>query len=201
MLLKHANISSKTFGWISRPTYYNAGHSSGTRRVYFFPSGAITIICVGNFSYFCVFSRVIMFNAVIRTSCDDSLPSGDTELLLMPDERTAQKKVSSLFQLGWGASSFLSHSIIYLHSFTPAKKQINQERGQKGEIKARRIHVIVGCSRADWLMLLSSRARLRGRPGPARSAALFYVRLKCLHVVCKRNQMWYSEKKDIVFSD
>lgn len=131
MLLRHANISSKTFSWINRPTYYNAGHSSGARRDYFFPSGAITIICVGNFSYFCVFSRVIMSNAVIRTSCDDSLPSGDTELLLVPDERTAQKKVSSLFRLGRGASSFLSHSIIYLRSFTPAKKQINQKRDKR----------------------------------------------------------------------
>ena len=98
----------------------------------YFPSGAIAIICVGNFSSFCVFSTVIMFKAVIRTPCDDSLPSGDTELLLVPDERTAQKKVSSLFLLGRGTSSFFSHSIIYLCSFTPAKKQIKQKGDKRG---------------------------------------------------------------------
>lgn len=94
--------------------------------------------------------------------------------------------------------SFSQHHLFALiHTCQEADKP---EKGQKGEIKARRKHVIVGCSRADWLMLLSSRARLRGRPGPARSAALGFMSAENVSMLCAKETKCGILKKKTLFS-
>lgn len=98
--------------------------------------------------------------------------------LLMPDKCTVQKEVSSL-------SSWLRHiSQHHLFALIHTCQEVDKTEKDKGEIKVKRKNVNVGCSLAVGVMLLSSKAYLRGHPGLIHSAPLAFMSTKkCLHGV------------------